>query len=188
MNFYEENPAGVKNVDIIVGIPSLNEASEIAYPTTQAAHGLKEHFSQMNSVIINCDNNSTDGTGTVFMNTDTLGIPKIYLSTPKGIRGKGNNFRNLFRKAIELDAKAIVVVDADLKSITPRWIKNLGEPLFNDFGFVAPLYVRHKYDGTITNNIAYPLTRCLYGRRVRQPIGGDFGFSGKMAEIYMRSP
>ena len=28
------------------------------------------------------------------------------------------------------------VVDADLKSITPRWIKNLGEPLFDDFGYV----------------------------------------------------
>jgi len=76
-------------------------------------------------------------------------------------------------------------VDADLKSITPRWIKNLGEPLFSDFEFVAPLYVRHKYDGTITNNIAYPLTRCLYGRRVRQPIGGDFGFSGELASFYL---
>jgi hypothetical protein len=49
------------------------------------------------------------------------------------------------------------------------------------------LYVRHKYDGTITNNIAYPLTRCLYGRRVRQPIGGDFGFSGDMAGIFLKS-
>ena len=81
----------------------------------------------------------------------------------------------------------MVVVDADLKSITPKWIKHLGEPLFQDFGYVAPLYVRHKYDGTITNSIAYPLTRSLYGRRVRQPIGGDFGFCGKLAKIYLES-
>ncbi len=40
-------------------------------------------------------------------------------------------------------------------------------------------------DGTITNTIAYPLTRSLYGRRVRQPIGGDFGFSGEMARTYL---
>ncbi len=52
---------------------------------------------------------------------------------------------------------------------------------------MGPLYVRHKYDGTITNSIAYPLTRSLYGRRVRQPIGGDFGFSGRLAEIYSLS-
>jgi len=187
MKAIEENPRGVKKADIVVGIPSYNEASSIAYPTSQAALGLKEYFNSLNAVIINCDNNSTDGTGNAFMNTDTNGIPKIYLSTPKGVKGKGNNFRNLFRKVLELDAQAIVVVDADLKSITPKWIKNLGDPLFNDFGYVAPLYVRHKYDGTITNNIAYPLTRCLYGRRVRQPIGGDFGFSGRMAGFYMKS-
>ena len=114
-------------------------------------------------------------------------MPKIYISTPPGVQGKGNNFKNLFRKVLELKAQSVVVVDADLKSITPQWIKHLGEPLENDFGFVAPLYVRHKYDGTITNAIAYPLTRCLYGRRVRQPIGGDFGFSGNLAEIYSLS-
>ncbi len=187
MKAFEKNPAGVEKADIVVGIPSYNEADLIAYPTSQAALGLKEYFGDSRAVIINCDNSSTDGTGNAFMNTDTLGIPKIYLSTPKGVRGKGNNFKNLFRKVLELDATAIVVVDADLKSITPRWIKNLGEPLFNDFGYVAPLYVRHKYDGTITNNIAYPLTRCLYGRRVRQPIGGDFGFSGRMAHQYLKS-
>jgi glycosyltransferase involved in cell wall biosynthesis len=187
MKALEDNPMNITQADMVVGIPSYNEAATISFPAVQAALGLKEHFSQMNSVIINCDNSSTDGTGNVFLNTDTQGIPKIYLSTPKGVKGKGNNFKNLFRKVLELNAKAVVVVDADLKSITPRWIKNLGEPLFNDFGYVAPLYVRHKYDGTITNNIAYPLTRCLYGRRVRQPIGGDFGFSGTMAGIFLKS-
>jgi len=87
-----------------------------------------------------------------------------------------------------MEAKAVMTIEADLTSITPKWIRNLGEPLFEDFGFVAPLYVRHKYDGTITNNVVYPLTRALYGRRIRQPIGGDFGFSGELAEIYAQSP
>ena len=93
----------------------------------------------------------------------------------------------LFYKAGELEAKAIITVDADLKSITPKWIRNLGEPLFQDFDYVTPLYVRHKYDGTITNSVVYPLTRALYGRRIRQPIGGDFGFSARMAKVYRES-
>ncbi len=50
---------------------------------------------------------------------------------------------------------------------------------------MVPLYQRHKYDGTITNSIVYPLTRALYGKQVRQPIGGDFGFSGRMARFYL---
>jgi len=181
----EENPSKVTTADLIVGIPSYNEAELISYPTQMASEGLVKYFGDKNSVIINCDNNSPDGTRDAFLNTPTE-VPKIYLSTPPGVKGKGNNFKNLFRKSCELGAEAIIVVDADLKSITPRWIKNLGEPLFEDYGFVAPLYVRHKYDGTITNSIAYPMTRAIYGRRVRQPIGGDFGFSGELAEIYMR--
>ncbi|MDQ7783404.1 MAG: glycosyltransferase [Desulfomonilaceae bacterium] len=186
MKAVEENPERISQADVIVGIPSYNEAGSIAFPTTQVDKGLSKYFGDYSRVIINCDNNSPDGTKQAFMDTITDN-PKIYLSTPDGVRGKGNNFRNLFAKALELKARAVVVVDADLKSITPEWIRNLGRPLFEEFSFVAPLYVRHKYDGTITNNIAYPLTRSLYGRRVRQPIGGDFGFSGELAKVYMES-
>ncbi len=47
--------------------------------------------------------------------------------------------------------------------------------------------MRHKYDGTLTTNVAYPLTRALYGRHVRQPINGDYGFSGELARTYIES-
>lgn len=179
-----ENPSKVNNTEIIVGIPSYNEAYSIAYPTDIASRGLIKYFPNNKSVIINVDNNSSDGTRDAFMSTPTK-VPKIYISTPKGVKGKGNNFRNLFEAAAELRAQAIVVVDADLKSITPEWIQYLGEPLFAGMNFVAPIYVRHKYDGSITNHIAYPLLRTLFGLRVRQPIGGDFGFSGRLARAYL---
>lgn len=179
-----ENPNNVKSADIIVGIPSYNEADSIAFPTDMVSRGLREFFPEARSVIINVDNNSPDGTGEAFMATPTQ-QPKIYISTPDGVLGKGNNFRNLFRASVELNAKFVIVVDADLKSITPNWIRYLGEPLLGRFDYVTPIYVRHKYDGTITNHIAYPLLRSLYGLRVRQPIGGDFGFSGKLARAFL---
>src|SRR6266566_4827371 len=40
-------------------------------------------------------------------------------------------------------------------------------------------------EGTITNNVTYPLTRALYGLRIRQPIGGDFGVSGDLVRHYL---
>jgi hypothetical protein len=178
------NPSHITDAEVIVGIPSYNEADNIAYPTDVASRGLREHFSNKSSVIINADNHSPDGTKDVFLNTPTE-VPKIYISTAPGVKGKGNNFRNLFEAAVELNAKAIIVVDADLKSITPSWIRYLGEPLMGRYDYVAPIYARHKYDGTITNQIAYPLLRCLFGLRVRQPIGGDFGFSGKLARAFL---
>jgi len=177
----EVNPDKITKADLVVCIPSYKEADSIAFPVEKASEGLVKYFPDHRSVIINCDNDSPDGTKGAFLNTPTQ-VPKIYLSTPAGVKGKGNNFRNLFQKVVDLEAQAVVVVDADLKSVTPEWIKRLGEPLFTDYTYVAPLYVRHKYDGTITNGIAYPLSRALYGRRVRQPIGGDFGFSGELGK------
>jgi glycosyltransferase involved in cell wall biosynthesis len=184
-DWIEWNPQRVQQADIIVGIPSFNEAECIPFVTEQAAIGLKTYFKDCRSVLINCDNHSEDETRQAFLSADSADIPKIYLSTPAGVKGKGNNVRNLIRKAVALEAQAVVVVDADLRSITPRWIKNLGEPLFQNYGYVAPIYTRHKYDATITSQIAYPLSRALYGRRMRQPIGGDFGFSGDMASLYL---
>jgi len=183
---HEVNPDNIKKAAFVVAIPSYNEADSIAFPVQQADQGIQSFFGDIDSVIINCDNNSNDGTKEIFLGIKT-NTPKIYISTEPGVKGKGRNFKNLFKKIVDLGAEGVVVVDADLKSITPKWIKHLGEPLFQDFGYVAPLYVRHKYDGTITNSIAYPLTRSLYGRRVRQPIGGDFGFCGKLAKIYLES-
>ena len=179
-----DNPSNVRSADIIVGIPSYNEADCISVPTDTASRGLEEYFPQAKSVIINVDNNSSDGTRDAFMDTPTK-VPKIYISTPEGVKGKGNNLRNLFKAAVELNAQAVAVVDADLKSITPQWIQYLVEPLMGRFDYVSPIYLRHKYDGTITNHIAYPMIRTLGGLRVRQPIGGDFGFSGRAARAFL---
>ncbi len=178
------NPEKIHEAEVIVGIPSFNEADGISLPTDAASRGLLEYFPDRSSVIINVDNASTDGTREAFLDTPTR-VPKIYISTPEGVRGKGNNLRNLFKASVELGARAVIMVDADLKSITPSWIRYLGEPLMGRYDYVTPIYLRHKYDGTITNHIAYPLLRTLFGLRVRQPIGGDFGFSGRMARAFL---
>ena len=94
--------------------------------------------------------------------------------------------RALFEVARELKVKAMVMVDSDLRSIVPEWVELLAGPILKGgYDFVTPLYARYKYDGTITNNIAYPLTRALYGARIRQPIGGDFGVSGDLVQRYL---
>ncbi len=159
--------------------------------------GLAKYFPNKKSVLINSDGGSSDGTRDtveksiiedfqpllITQRADT--ISRIF--TPyHGIPGKGSAFRTVFEVAKALGVKACAVVDSDLRSITPEWIDLLIRPVMDrDFDFVSPYYLRHKYDGTITNSIVYPVTRALYGKRIRQPIGGDFGFSGKLAEFYL---
>ena len=180
----EVNPKKIKKAEIVVGIPSLNEADNINYVTKKVDQGLEQYFSQKTAVIINSDNHSPDNTGRVFLQTKTK-TPKIYLSTPAGQRGKGNNLRNVFLKVKNLGARAAITIDADLKNVNPRWIKCLLGPIVKGYDFLTPFYHRHKYDGSITNHLAYPLIYGLLGYNIRQPIGGDMAFSKKMVEYWL---
>jgi len=184
----EVNPGRVTQAEIAVVIPSYREADSIAHPTKVASAGLAKYFSDRSSVIINADNASPDDTEGVFLATETQ-VPKIHITTPESTPGKGWNFLNAFRKAYALGARALICVDADLLSITPEWIRYMATPLIEDgYDYLAPLYARHKYDGTITNNICYPLIYGIFGQNIRQPIGGDFALSARLARQIVSVP
>lgn len=174
----------VKRADIVVGIPSYNEADNISFVVEQASKGLEKYFSDFKSVIVNVDNHSEDGTKQAFLGSNSE-VPLKYISTHKGVTGKGNNFHNFFDYVLKVGAKAAFVVDADLKSITPEWVKKMCTPVLEGCDFVVPVYTRHKYDATITNNICYPLIYGLVGKNVRQPIAGDFAFSKSLCRYYL---
>ena len=186
--------------DLLVGIPSFNNARTIGHVVRAAAAGLVKYFPDSRAVIVNSDGGSSDGTPGAAAAAETPAPATILVShtvspvhrivTPyHGIPGKGSAFRTVFAVAERLGVKACALLDADLRSITPEWIELLlGPVLHHGFDYVSPLYLRHKYDGTITNSIVYPLTRALYGQEVRQPIGGDFGLSGPLAAHLLAKP
>ena len=188
---------GIGTADIVIGIPSYNNGRTIGHVVRAASAGLAKYFAQFNSVIVNSDGGSTDGTREAVLSARVEDAHLLLLNTPlppvyrlslpyHGIAGKGSAFRLIFELARDLGAQACAVVDSDLRSITPEWIDLLLRPvLYAGYDFVALYYHRHKYDGTITNSIVYPLTRALYGLRVRQPIGGDFGVSARLAARYL---
>ncbi|HVL87234.1 MAG TPA: glycosyl transferase family 2 [Candidatus Thermoplasmatota archaeon] len=184
----------IGSADVLVGIPSFNNARTVGHVVRAVQYGLAKYFPQERAVILNSDGRSEDDTRrvvretSVYSNIDSLLIRHpvrpcaVVSGAYEGIPGKGSAFRAIFEAARRLGVKACVMVDSDLRSITPEWIEMLAGPvLLKNYDFVCPSYARHKYDGTITNMAVYPLTRALYGKRVRQPIGGDFGLSGAMA-------
>ncbi|WP_456366887.1 glycosyltransferase family 2 protein [Thermococcus sp.] len=171
-------------MNVVVGIPSYNNAGTISFVVRQAAEGLKKYFG--GGIVVNADGGSADGTREAVLKTpvpEGIEVHSFVYKWP--IPGKGSAMKELMEFALERDADAIVFVDSDLRSITPEWIHILAKPIEEGYYFVAPLYIRHKWDGTITNNIAYPMTASLYGENVRQPIGGDFGVSRKLMEVYL---
>ena len=187
----------IREADILVGVPSYNNAQTIGHVVRAVMAGLAKYFPKAKAVLVNSDGGSKDGTQEEVKRVQIEDFKTILTSHPvhplskivtpyHGIPGKGSAFRTIFEAAASLRAKACAVLDSDLRSITPEWMELLLRPVYEEgFDYVAPLYGRHKFDGTITNSIVYPLTRALYGKRIRQPIGGDFGFSGKLAGFYL---
>lgn len=174
----------IGHADVLVGIPSFNNAATIGHVARTVAEGLRASFPEMRAVVVNADGGSRDGTGER-VRASLDGTPGA-IGAYAGLPGKGSAFRAIFEAAGLVGARACAVVDSDLRSITPQWLERLLRPVIEGRAdYVTPLYARHKHDGTITNTIAYPLTRALYGLGVRQPIGGEFGFSGALATDFL---
>jgi glucosylglycerate synthase len=196
-----EEIARLGHADIMVGIPSFKNAATIGYVVRAAHAGLVQYFPDLKPVLVNSDAGSPDGTQRVVIETEppdyverillvrpTNRLDRVTLTYPEidGVGGKGAALRTIFEIADALKVQALVVVDSDLRSIVPEWIELLAGPILKGgYDFVTPLYARYKYDGTITNTVTYPLTRALYGHRIRQPIGGDFGVSGDLVRHYL---
>ncbi len=176
----------IESGDILVGIPCYNNEKTIAHVIQMVTHGLAKHYKDQRCVIFIADGGSTDDTREMAKEFQIKPWQEKIVSIYRGPGGKGTALRSVFEAVERLKVRACAVVDSDIRSITSDWVKYLLDPVLeNAYQFVAPVYLRHKYDGTITNNIVYNLTRTLYGKRIRQPIGGDFALSRGVAEFYI---
>ncbi len=175
----------IRNADVLVGIPCYNNEKTVAHVIQMVTHGLDKYYRDLKKVIFIADGGSTDDTREAAKEFQIKPWQEKIVSIYRGPAGKGSALRSVFEAATKLQVRACAVVDADLRSITSEWVYHLLDPVLGrGFQFVAPVYLRHKYDATITNNIVYNLTRALYGKRIRQPIGGDFAFSKEVAEFF----
>jgi hypothetical protein len=93
----------------------------------------------------------------------------------------GVALRTILASADLLRARACAVVSPATSSLSPDWIANLLRPVFRDnFDFVAPLYSRHKFHGLLARNLLYPMTRAVFGRKIRELYSDEWGFSNRL--------
>jgi glycosyltransferase involved in cell wall biosynthesis len=176
-------------VDLIVGVLCKNVEHTILHVLNVISEGLHKYFPEYTKAIVVSDGFSSDRTvelANLFQPYN--GINKIVVEdVVEG--GKGAGVRTILEVAEEMNAKAIALVDGDLLSVKPEWIKGFLTPiLFGRAELVIPYYIRDKYDGVITNNLAYPFTRALYGLDIRQPLAGEFGISKRLYGMLREHP
>jgi glucosylglycerate synthase len=169
--------------DIVIGLPSFNEADSIKYVTETVDHALHQYFPEKRSLLLNLDSNSSDNTQTIFLETDAKN-DKISLNA--GLPGKGHNLLKLFNFAKENDIQYICTFDTDLTSIEPEWINKVLTPLVdNSQDYIVPVYGRNKYEANTTNHFCYPLISVYMGTPIRQPYSGDFGLNLEVAKYLL---
>jgi glycosyltransferase involved in cell wall biosynthesis len=162
-------------IDIVIGIPALNEGATIKDVVVPLDKGLQKFYPNVRSRIILLDSNSEDDTVAKF-NSDPTVTDKIVIQSGK--RGKGRNIINLLKFSIEHNVSCICMVDADISNVSEDWVYKLIDPILSGRAdFVSPIYKRGKFAGNITNLICRPVLYGLCGSFISQPIGGDFAFS-----------
>ena len=172
--------------ELVVGVCTKNCASTIQRVLAAVDEGLARFFPTRKSLIVVSDGFSTDGTRELAAEVSTR-AGKLVL-TQRGGPGKGVGVRTILQVAEEKQARAIALVDGDLLSLKPDWVRLLLQPILGGAELVVPLYLRHPHDGVITNHVVYPLVNVLFGLGVRQPIGGEFALSGKLAGRLLEDP
>ena len=91
--------------------------------------------------------------------------------------------QSLFALTEKMGARACCLVASEMETATPQWVCQLLQPLLeSDFDLVVPYYAPRKLQGLLNSSILYPLTRCLYGKRIHNPLGPDVGVSRRLAQ------
>jgi hypothetical protein len=92
-----------------------------------------------------------------------------------------NAYRSVLAAGEKLGVRASAVIVSRSQAVTRQWIYRLVHPVLElGFDLVAPRYTRHKTEGLLNRSILSPLHRALYGEQLQNPMGPDFGLSGKL--------
>jgi hypothetical protein len=183
----------VGEVDLLVGIATFNDAKTIQHVIQAVQIGLVKYFPRQRTVLVNPDGGSRDGTPEVVKSSTIPDFRSVLAANPlrtthtvtakyRAGMGTGEAVRLILAAADLLRAKACAIISPDLLSITPQWVDGLLRPVYREgFDFLTPIYERHKFDALLIKNILSPLIRATYGCEIREPAGGEFGFSGALA-------
>jgi glycerate-2-kinase len=186
--------------DLVVGIPFFDEVGTIPGVIQTITEGIRKYYPDKKVVIITVGDrrNGIEAKKTADrVEIKGKNIHRMSLLNLEELSGKGWCMRIVLELAQQLGAPALFL-DASLGSITdsggkrlglqPETIKSLYQPLLQGFDYITPYYINHQWDGTITNHLCYPLMTVIYGKRIRQPIGGEIALSNKFVHILLRDP
>jgi glucosylglycerate synthase len=104
-----------------------------------------------------------------------------------GHSGPEAGLQTLLEVTLAQGASACALIEPVVRGEDVGWLRVLLDPIVEGgFDLACPSYARGRLDGLLNTGIAYPLTRALFGQRLRQPLGPELALSSGLAETLLR--
>jgi len=184
----------VGEVDLLVGISSHQNEKTAGHALQAVERMFQRHFTRQRAVIVDACAESKEGDEPAPSGLSNVAGDNRSLSEQNALRtiqqvklkftappSSGVAVRTILAAADLLRARACAVVSPRTAGLSPDWIPNLLTPIYRDkFDFVAPLYIRHKFQGLLARNLLYPMSQAIFGCGIRELYSEEWGFSSRL--------
>jgi glucosylglycerate synthase len=170
-----------KRADIVVGVHGGADPGEVVRTGHRLRRQLEAQFPDKQAVVLLLGDDAGERLSSVtpppVPGTPAPRVPLLPWREP----GQ-SDIEAILRAAEAFDAAACALVVADSEEGATKGARQLINPILDDgFDFVAPCYAAHRFEGVLTKGVVYPLTRALFGKRLREPVGGELAVSRRLA-------
>ena len=170
---------------MVVGVPSDPDPLGATEAATALQAGLRDAYADQRAVAVVL---SDDPRGAVAPG-DPLPASPPGAAPPMVYAGAATPaaaLPALLELSASLGAPACALLEAMPRPPSPAWLRSLLDPVLSGgFDLVAPAYARGRFEGVLITGIVYPLTRALFGHRLRQPFGAEIVLSARLVDLLL---
>jgi hypothetical protein len=180
----------IGEAELVVGILDPDHKREAGAAVGMVRDALGKLSNAVRTVVV-CNNSTEAADSAGPQSVDDPQSPAVVffsLSGPEPARAPLQNLSEAYQTVLtigsKLGARACGVIGSEPRAMPAQSVVYLlVQPLLErGFDLVMPRYSRQKTEGLLNRSILAPLSRALYGERLQNPMGPDFGVSGKLLQ------
>lgn len=173
--------------DVVIGIPAERDRAAAGAAAVAVQASLRAAFPERASIALVL---TPDAEGTIAPGSSIV-VPAPGEPAPAILAATGVDaaLRVLLDVALSVGSPACALLEPMPRPTDPGWIRALLDPVLRGGAdLVAPAYSRRRFEGVLVTGIVYPLTRALFGERIRHPLGREIVLSRGLADLLSRDP
>jgi hypothetical protein len=167
--------------DVVVGVPAEPDLTAASEAALALESGLQLAFPGRPALAVVLTGNPSGATADATLASAERGHPPAVYTG--GHTGPEAALPTLLEIAIARGAPACGLLEPLPRPPDAAWLRALlGPVLSGEFDLVVPSYARGRLEGVLVTGVVYPLTRALFGQRLRQPLGRELVLSRRLAQ------